>query len=102
MKVKNMRSNNGNKVANQFIIMDEEHNTITFQSYNSTIVCIDYHNETITIFPDYDYSMTTGKYRNKFMNDYGFRDMGNKKGFEYYINLGAIGNYKIIKAWEVE
>ena len=102
MKVKNMRSNNGNKVANQFIIMDEEHNTITFQSYNSEIIRIDYHDNTITIFPDYDYSVTTGKYRNKFMRDYGFGDMDNKKGFEYYMNLGAIGNYKIVKSWEVK
>ena len=101
MKVKNMTSTNGNKVANQFIITDEERNTITFQSYNSEIVRIDYHNETITIFPDYDYSTTTGKYRNKFMRDYGFRDMDNKKSFEYYMKLGAIGKYKIIKSWEV-
>ena len=97
MKVKNMRSNNGNKVANQFIITDEEHNTITFQSYDSEIIRIDYHNGTITVFENYNYSVTTGKYRNKFMHDYGFRDMGNKKDFEYYMNLGAIGNYEIIQ-----
>ena len=101
MKVRNMRSANGNKVTNQFIIIDEEHNTITFQSYESEIVRINYHNETITVFPHYDYSVTTGKYRNKFMRDYGFRDMDNKKGFEYYMELGAIGRYKIIKSWEV-
>lgn len=101
MKVKNMRSNNGNRIANQFIITDEERNTITFQSYDSTIVRIDYHNGTITVFENYDYSVTTGKYRNKFMRDYGFRDMDNKKTFEYYMNLGAIGNYEIIKSWEV-
>lgn len=102
MKVKNMTSAKGNKVANQFIIMDEEHNTITFQSYDSEIVRINYHNNTITVFPDYDYSMTTEKYRNKFMRDYGFRDMDSKKGFEYYMNLGAIGMYEIIKSWEVK
>lgn len=103
MKVKNMRSNNGNTIANQFVIMDMENgrNTITFQSYDSTIVCIDYHTETITVFPDYDHSMITGRYRNKFMHDYGFGDMDNKKGFEYYMNLGAIGRYKIVKSWEV-
>ena len=102
MKVRNMRSANGNKVTNQFIIIDEEHNTITFQSYESEIVRINYHNETITVFPHYDYSVTTGKYRNKFMRDYGFRDMDNKKNFEYYMKLGAIGNYKIVKSWGVE
>ena len=102
MKVKNMKNINGNKVANQFVIMDDKHNTITFQSYDSEIICIDYHNNTITIFPEYDYSMTTSKYRNKFMHDYGFRDMDNKKSFEYYMKLGAIGNYKIVKSWEVK
>ena len=102
MKVRNMRSNNGNKVANQFVITDDVHNTITFQSYESEIIRIDYHTETITVFPKYDYSTTTGKYRNKFMRDYGFRDMDNKKSFEYYMKLGAIGNYKIVKSWEVE
>ena len=101
MKVKNMISPNGNKVINQFIIIDDEHDTVTFQSYNSEIIRIDYHNKTITVFYDYDYSTTTGRYRNQFMRDYGFRDMDNKKNFEYYMELGAIGRYKIIKAWEV-
>lgn len=69
MKVRNMRSNNGNKIANQFIIEDEENNKQYFQSYNSTIVCIDYKNKVITIGRDYNYSTTTGKYRNKFFSD---------------------------------
>lgn len=99
MKVKNMRSNNGNKVANQFIITDD--NKATFQSYNSEIVTIDYDAKTITVGYDWDYSTTTGKYRNMFMKDYGFREMATKKGFEYYMNLGAIGNWEIVKSWEV-
>ena len=101
MKVRNMRSNNGNRVPNQFVITDEEHNTITFQSYDSEIIRIDYSNETITIFSDYDYSVTTVRYRNKFMRDYCFGDMDNKKGFEYYMNLGVIDGYSIVKSWEV-
>ena len=36
MKVQNMTSNNGNKIANQFIIEDD-FNTVNFQSYNSMI-----------------------------------------------------------------
>ena len=39
MKVSNMISNKGNKIANQFIITDG--NKETFQSYNSTIVVKD-------------------------------------------------------------
>ena len=95
MKVKNMTSGNGKEVTNQFILTDG--NKITFQSYNSPIVEIDYDKKIITVFKDWDYSTTTGKYRNKFMSDNGFVDMENKKGFEYYMNLGAIGNFEVIK-----
>jgi hypothetical protein len=37
MKVENITSNNGNKIANQFIITDNEDNKY-FQSYSSMIV----------------------------------------------------------------
>lgn len=100
MKVRNMTSTNGNKVANQFIITDG--NKFTFQSYNSEIITIDYDNHTITVGDDWDYSITTGKYKNMFLKEQGFRDIANKKDFEYYLNLGAIGNWQIIKEWEVE
>lgn len=98
MKVRNMTSpRTGREVANQFIITDG--NKTVFQSYNSTIVEIDNGNKIITIHSAWDYSTTTGKYRNQFMEEYGFYDMNNKKGFEYYINLGAIGDYEIVKAF---
>ena len=35
MKVENMTSNKGNKIANQFIIYDDD--KVYFQSYDSTI-----------------------------------------------------------------
>lgn len=69
---------NGNKIANQFIITDT---TIdihgygilldcdAFQSYNSIIVVKDL---TDRIFLDekyWDYSVTTGKYRNMFLGE---------------------------------
>ena len=37
MKVSNMTSNSGNKIANQFIIEDDFTNSIFFQSYDSMI-----------------------------------------------------------------
>ena len=40
MKTENMTSTNGNKVANQFIITDDNGNTF-FQSYSSIIVKIE-------------------------------------------------------------
>ena len=66
MRVYNMTSNNGNKVANQFIIEDK--NKTYFQSYNSIIVLNK--NGKITLDSYYwDYSVTTGKYRNQFLNE---------------------------------
>ena len=64
MKVKNMTSAKGNKIANQFII--ESDNFTTFQSYESTIIVIDYNKRIIYVHPNYNYSKTTGKYRNLF------------------------------------
>ena len=65
-KVQNMISNKGNKIANQFIIYTD--NGSIFQSYNSTIVKID----SGKIYLDeskWNYSTTTGKYRNIFLNE---------------------------------
>tara|TARA_R100001510_G_C7595542_1_gene163793 strand:+ start:652 stop:915 length:264 start_codon:yes stop_codon:yes gene_type:complete len=66
MKVENMTSARGNKVANQFIINDkgEEY----FQSYRSIIA----KKSQGKIYLDeyyWDYSTTTGKYRNQFLNE---------------------------------
>ena len=69
MKVENMTSNNGNKIANQFIIYDTDNNYTYFQSYNSIIIqkieneCFIYLDEKY-----WNYSKTTSKYRNKFLN----------------------------------
>ena len=66
MKVENMRSTNGNKVANQFII--RECSSVYFQSYNSIIAVNDYGNITLDE-NKWDYSVTTGKYRNQFLGE---------------------------------
>tara|TARA_R110001592_G_scaffold38782_1_gene127831 strand:+ start:36 stop:320 length:285 start_codon:yes stop_codon:yes gene_type:complete len=67
MKVYNMESPNGNKVANQFEIYTDEGKY--FQSYKSIIAFID--NNGKVFLDDYywDYSRTTGKYRNMFLNN---------------------------------
>ena len=66
MKVENMISPNGNKVANQFIITDNGNEY--FQSYRSIIAK---RSKGKTYLDNYywDYSTTTGKYRNKFLNE---------------------------------
>ena len=71
MKVENITSNSGNKISNQFIITDDIGNQY-FQSYNSMIVkkinCHDWYK--IELDQKYwNYSNTTGKYRNIFLNE---------------------------------
>ena len=71
MKTENMTSTSGNKIANQFVITDDKQNEY-FQSYNSMIVKKDYENDEVKIYLDqkyWNYSNTTGKYRNIFLNE---------------------------------
>ena len=76
--VTNMVSNKGNKIANQFVIYTTEGSI--FQSYNSTIVKIE-NGKTYLDINKWDYSKTTGKYRNIFLNE-------NKKQTEEKIKSG--------------
>ena len=72
MKVQNITSTNGNKIANQFIITDEDNGHTYFQSY-STIIVKKYVGQTQQhTFLDqkyWNFSNTTGKYRNIFLNE---------------------------------
>lgn len=87
MKVENLMGRSG-KVANQFRIWDTENNVQTFQSYDSPIVTVDYDKREMTVYPDWDYSTTTGKYRNQFMDFMGFFEMATKKGFLAALKAG--------------
>lgn len=94
MKVENMTSSSGNKVANQFILTDEsrllfkagaatpseqkfadsypEGFVVYFQSYDSTIVkqhCSQGKTKTYLDRDKWDYSKTTAKYRNQFLGE---------------------------------
>lgn len=69
MKVYNMESpRSGRPVANQFIISDDHR--MIFQSYDSMIVDIDFANSKVTFGKDWNYSVTTSKYRNEFLDIY--------------------------------
>ena len=67
VKVYNMISNSGNTIANQFEIYTDKGKY--FQSYRSIIVFVD--NKGQVFLDDYywNYSRTTSKYRNIFLND---------------------------------
>ena len=71
MKVENIESNNGNKISNQFVITDDQDNKY-FQSYKSIIVKKGYENNKYGVYLDqkyWNYSNTTGKYRNIFLGE---------------------------------
>lgn len=89
IKVENMQSSRGNDIPNQFVITTDEGRY--FQSYNSVIAFKPYNKEeafykmfagysladlSLNEYPsvyldekDWDYSKTTGKYRNLFLNE---------------------------------
>lgn len=68
VKVRNMYGRTGREVPNQFIINTKQGKY--FQSYKSIIAFID-NNDKVTLDEYYwDYSRTTGKYRNEFLGEY--------------------------------
>jgi len=75
MKVRNMTSSKGNKIANQFIITDREddYDIVVFQSYDSVIVRqhnrVDGSTGTLLDEHYWDYSVTTSRYRNQFLGE---------------------------------
>jgi hypothetical protein len=66
MKLKNLQSNKGNDVPNQFEI--NVGGTVYFQSYDSIIVKIE-DGKTYLDSNYWDYSRTTSKYRNLFLGE---------------------------------
>ena len=68
IKVKQMTSNrSGRPVANQFIIYTSKGRY--FQSYDS-VIAFNYNKGHVTLdLDDWDYSRTTGKYRNEFLGE---------------------------------
>lgn len=76
-----MINDRGNGAMNQFVLYVG--NTIAFQSYDSLIATVDRDSKTITLFPAWDYSVTTSKHRNIFFRDYAnIPDLATKKGIE--------------------
>ena len=69
MKVQNMTSpRTGRPVANQFIVTDESNGIEWFQSYKSMIARKCDNNVQLDSYY-WNYSVTTGKYRNQFLGE---------------------------------
>ena len=79
MKVKNMTNSNGNKVIDQFIIKGmstgqffdgiKHASGSMFQSYDFSIAFKDFTGKVYLDKSKWDYSNTTGKYRNIFLEE---------------------------------
>lgn len=67
VKVENMLSHAGREVANQFLIHTD--NGVYFQSYSSIIAYRPFGGQVILDKNFWEYSVTTGKYRNKFLHE---------------------------------
>ena len=85
VKVRNMSSPNGNKVSNQFVIENEDCDI--FQSYG-TIIAKKYFDGSGKVLLDeskWDYSRTTGKYRNIFLGEVKSETLKKIKSGEYIL-----------------
>lgn len=67
MLVENLKGQKGNRILNQFIITTDK--GIYFQSYDSIIAFKPYTGKVILNKDYWDYSRTTGKYRNMFLEE---------------------------------
>ena len=67
VKARQMISKSGNPIPNQFVITVK--GNIYFQSYNSIIVKMGNDRQTYLDERYWDYSVTTGKYRNMFLGE---------------------------------
>lgn len=103
MRVENMVSpRSGRKVANQFIIRN--HNTITFQSYQS-VICeirgagLGYDN--VVVFgKDWNYSTTTAKYRNQFLKDNSLGCLASRGAINKAIECGHASDESIYVGYD--
>lgn len=67
-RVRQMYTRGGNPAPNQFIIYTPK--GTYFQSYRSTIAFRDHNGKVQLDESTWDYSRTTGKYRNEFLGEY--------------------------------
>ena len=67
MNVQNMTSSRGNTIPNQFIIRDDK--GTYFQSYRTMIAFVPLSGKVQLDARAWDYSRTTGKYRNQFLGE---------------------------------
>lgn len=88
MKIENLVNARGNKVANQIKVTTN--NKTYFQSYQSIVASIDRRTGKVQLYKDWNYSNTTRKHLYKFLGDYGYKNLYNKKAVEAAIKQGEV------------
>ena len=83
MKVENMTSTKGNKIANQFKIFTNE--GVYFQSYSTVIAFRPLFGKIQLDENAWDYSRTTAKYRNIFLRETKAETLRKIKSGEYLL-----------------
>ena len=83
-----MKVSNYEGVKNQFLVESDEGNLL--QSYNSAIVLIDRAGD-VHLSDHWDYSNTTGKYRNRFLGETKKETLAKIKSGEYKLDLSLDG-----------
>ena len=91
LDVKNFTSETGKAIPNQFIITDGK-GTTTFKSYNSIIAeqrgAGGGFDDVVIFGKDYNYSTTTSKYLNRFLEMLGYKEIANSRYREKAIEKG--------------
>ena len=89
MKIENMLSQNGNKVANQFKIFIGN-NTYYFKSYSSIVAAVNTRTQKVELYGDFNYSSTTFRYLYQFLWELGRSDLSNRKKLQDAIKKGRV------------
>ena len=88
MKIENLVNARGNKVANQIKVTTKH--KIYFQSYQSIVASVNRRTGKVQLYKDWHYFNTTRKHLYKFLGDYGYKNLYNKKAIEAAIKQGEV------------
>ena len=88
MKIENLVNARGNKVANQIKVTTKD--KIYFQSQESIVASVNRRTGKVQLYKDWNYSNTTRKHLYKFLGDYGYKNLYNKKAIEAAIKQGEV------------
>ena len=101
MKISNLVNERGNRVANQFIV--ENNNTITFQSYNSIVCEIRPASmgfkKVVVLGKDWDYSRTTTKHLGTFLKQNNLEYLAGAKNIREALERGYTRYNESIAVW---